>query len=445
MTESVISNTVHTPISNRVTTPTGTPTGALIQFNPTAQLPIKLTGSLNFTTWKAQFELLLFGHDLLGHLDGSLPPPPAHTMENNKETLNPAHHLWLRQDKLIQTALLASVEPTLASMVATAVSSHAAWTSLHTAYANKSQTRIFSLRDHLLRLTKNSKTVAEYLQEIRTIADELAIAGSPLSIAELIVKVLNGLGPEFNMIASSVRARESPISWEELSGLLLDEELTLKHQESQKQASPITVAVAQRTGYSGNFRNNQRRYQSSGYQGTHWRNNQTRNVNNNWRPQNPSSQFFMPPGDGYKADNRPRCQLCDKPGHTARVCRSQSHNHMEAKAHFASRSQHPGTPWIVDSGASHHITSNPNNFSEAHEQTSGIVFSVFDNESVYSFVVLHMFFWCANYITASHIYRLQNYKHTSLLTYLLAHQDRLQRFNHFVQSCCLQFIFNTRV
>ena len=66
----------------------------------------------------------------------------------------------------------------------------------------------------------------------------------------------------------------------------------------------------------------------------------------------------------YKTNNRPRCQLCDKPGHIAKVCRSQSHNHMEEKAHFASRGQQSGAPWIVDFGASHHIASNTNNFSE---------------------------------------------------------------------------------
>ena len=108
-------------ISNTVTTPMGTQ----IQFNLYAQLPIKLTGSLNFTTWKAQFELLLFGHDLLGHLGGSLSLPLTHIKENEKEIPNQAHHLWLRKYKFIQTVILACIEPTLTSMVATAALSRA--------------------------------------------------------------------------------------------------------------------------------------------------------------------------------------------------------------------------------------------------------------------------------------------------------------------------------
>lgn len=92
---------------------------------------------------------------------------------------------------------MASVDPPLAPTVAVAVSAKAAWDALHIAYANKSQTRIFSLRDRLARLTKDSRPVADYLHQVRSLCDELATAGAPVSNPELIVKILSGLGPEF--------------------------------------------------------------------------------------------------------------------------------------------------------------------------------------------------------------------------------------------------------
>lgn len=107
---------------------------------------------------------------------------------------------------MIQNAILASVDPTLASMVATAPTSKHAWDSLHSAFANKSQTRIFTLRDHLNRITKDDKSIAEYLCEVRSVADELATAGSPVSNAELVVKILGGLGKDFNNISAAIRA-----------------------------------------------------------------------------------------------------------------------------------------------------------------------------------------------------------------------------------------------
>ncbi|KAK3001294.1 hypothetical protein RJ639_021968 [Escallonia herrerae] len=120
----------------------------ILQFNPASQLPIKLAGSHNFTTWKAQ---------------------------------------------LVQNAIQASVEPTLASTVAIAPSAHKAWTSLHTAFANKSQTQIISLQDQLARITKDSRPVTDYLLDIRSIADELATAGAAITNVQLIVRILQGL------------------------------------------------------------------------------------------------------------------------------------------------------------------------------------------------------------------------------------------------------------
>lgn len=97
--------------------------------------------------WKAQIEMLLHGHDLYVFLDGTNPAPPATISQQDRQVSNPPFKLWFRQDKLIQNALLASVDPILASSVATVPSAKSAYESLHTTFANKSQTRIFSLRD----------------------------------------------------------------------------------------------------------------------------------------------------------------------------------------------------------------------------------------------------------------------------------------------------------
>ena len=122
---------------------------------------------------------------------------------------------------------MASVESTIASTVATADSAKSAWDALHTTYANKSQTRVFSLRDQLARVTKDSRSITEYLHTIRSLSDELAIAGDPVSHPELIVKILSVLGLEFREIFAAIRARDMAISYEELFEKLLHYELLL--------------------------------------------------------------------------------------------------------------------------------------------------------------------------------------------------------------------------
>ncbi|XP_075074686.1 uncharacterized protein LOC142162251 [Nicotiana tabacum] len=271
----------------------------LIQFNPSSQLPIKLSGNHNFTTWKAQIAMLLHGHDLYGHLDGSTPSPPTTVTTNSPETPNLEYKDWFHQDKLIQNALM----PTL----------NLPWDQLHTSFANKSQTRIFSLRHHLSRLTKDTKSIAEYLREIRSLSDELATTCSPVSNEEL---------------------------------MLLEHEIFLKHEDLKKTTTQVTSVVAQRVTNSSPTPCNNRR---------------PPNNNNSWRtPNRQSNQNAYPHWRNFPNQSvqppRVRCQLCDRFGHTTNVCRSRSHNHFEAKANFVAQTP-PSDPWILDSGVSHHITS----------------------------------------------------------------------------------------
>ena len=232
----------------------------VVQFNPASQLPIKLQGNLNFSTWKAQLVMLLNGHQLMGHLDGSKPAPPVNVTQDNLLMPNPRYQVWFSQDQLIQQAMMASVDPTIAPTVATAASAQQAWELLHTAYANKSHTRIFSLRDQLQNLTKASKSITEYLQEVRSLSDALKVAGSPVTDDELIVKILSGLGPEYREISAAIRARDSSLSFEELFHKLTDHELFLKHQDLEKSSSVITAAVAQKTHMPPQSNRNNRRF-----------------------------------------------------------------------------------------------------------------------------------------------------------------------------------------
>lgn len=48
-------------------------------------------------------------------------------------------------------------------------------------------------------------------------------------------------------------------------------------------------------------------------------------------------------------------------GHVENICRSQSQNHFKAKANYMSSLNTFENPWILDSGASHHITATPQN------------------------------------------------------------------------------------
>ncbi|WKA03007.1 hypothetical protein VitviT2T_021146 [Vitis vinifera] len=154
----------------------------IISINATVQLPIKLNNN-NFPSWKAQFDALLY--------EGVVP------------------------------------------LIATATSSRDAWVKLHKLYANKSRSQVMNLKEKLTNITCNTRSVAEYLQTIKGIADELALIDTHLSDDDLTIFALNGLGSGFKEISAAIRARDTPVSFEELHDKLVEHESFLKREESR--------------------------------------------------------------------------------------------------------------------------------------------------------------------------------------------------------------------
>ncbi|KAH0725374.1 hypothetical protein KY284_001239 [Solanum tuberosum] len=189
------------PMAPSVTNSNATNTTTIVQFNSVTQLSIKFAGSHNFSLWKAQVSMLMRGHNLYGHLDGTIPAPAETTTTNNLTISNPDYVNWFHQDHL---------------------------------------------RDHFALLTKESQHVADYLNQVRSLCDELATAGALVTSVELIVKILTGLGLEYREISTAIRARDTPISYAELFENLSDHELFLKY-NAPPQSTLITVVVAQKS------------------------------------------------------------------------------------------------------------------------------------------------------------------------------------------------------
>nr|XP_009593373.1 putative uncharacterized protein DDB_G0283051 [Nicotiana tomentosiformis] len=149
----------------------------------------------------------------------------------------------------------------------------------------------------------STKPVAQYLNEIRALADEIAIAGFPTDSAQA----------------------KSP---------------------SQRQNNYNSS-----NNYNGN--NNRKNYQQSPNENNNWPPNQSTGNSNrrqNWR-------------SSISNNNKPRvqCQLCEKFGDVAKVCRSRTHNANEPQANFSVKGSSGNSNWVMDTGASHYITSDIQN------------------------------------------------------------------------------------
>ncbi|KAJ0035023.1 hypothetical protein Pint_25231 [Pistacia integerrima] len=119
--------------------------------------------------WRAQFEALLTGYDLIDFVTGVKKCPPIDASNSAVSKAENSH--WVRQDKLILHAILASTSTTITPLLAAYKTSHDAWTALTRLYAGKSRTCAMQLKEDLTLSTRGNRTVTEFLQAIKVIAE----------------------------------------------------------------------------------------------------------------------------------------------------------------------------------------------------------------------------------------------------------------------------------
>nr|XP_016460304.1 PREDICTED: uncharacterized protein LOC107783797 [Nicotiana tabacum] len=204
---------------------------------------------------------------------------------------------------------MASVDPTIASLIAHVATAKHAWEILQTTYANKSQSRIFSMRDTLGNLKRDSRSISEYMQDIKSISDDLASSGSPLSNEELVIKILSGLGSEYKGLFVAIRDRDNPISFEELYDKLLAHEMFIKNLEPKLENPIITAQFHKKsTNPHSKFRNSNPSNNRRDPIQTTSTNQRTNSFQN--------SNSFHP--NNYSNQQRVQSQLCDKFVHIAK-------------------------------------------------------------------------------------------------------------------------------
>ncbi|KAI5313965.1 hypothetical protein L3X38_043141 [Prunus dulcis] len=316
------------PESSDISTPIITNTNSntlssLITINAAAQLPVKLTPT-NYPSWRAQFNALLIGYDLMGYVDGSSTCPPA--------TPAAPRALWILQDQLLLHAILASVSPQVISLIASAKTSQEAWDKLLHLFASKARARVLGLKERLTLMRRENKPVSQYLQDVKVIADELAIIDVPLSDDDLLLYILNGVGSEFKEITAVVRSRDTSISFENLHDKLVEHEAALTRADAPVTTPVITANVTQ---------SSQRAPTNRGSRSNNYNHNRgSSSFRNNYRG---SSESTSPSttDNGRRSNNttgtgyRGYCQWCGTQGHSAKRCpQLQSGSQKSASGQF---------------------------------------------------------------------------------------------------------------
>ncbi|KAL4575060.1 hypothetical protein LXL04_021901 [Taraxacum kok-saghyz] len=337
------------------------------QITASTHLTIKLTSN-NYPVWRKQVESTLISLDLDGHITSA---PPATTLadKEGKTNANPEYRPWYCKDQMIFSAILGSCSDSIQPLVSSATTAREAWNRLSSSYASTSRSRIISLKSKLVKNPKGSRSITEFLQDMRAIADSLALAQSPVTEEDLMVHILSQLGDEYHTIVAALKVRENPIEYSELFDKLTDFERSLKEAFPPSDILPTTVNYTtrnqgfnNRSSSNNSYNRNTRSppsYQSRGSQQSQWNNNNNTGGNRNTK----SNQF---------------CQFCNIPGHLTKDCRKLARflrdNNITTDSNRTSpptanvTTSSPGSPkWLFDTGASNHVASDPTSLHHVSE------------------------------------------------------------------------------
>ncbi|XP_010502397.1 PREDICTED: uncharacterized protein LOC104779696 [Camelina sativa] len=313
----------------------------------------KLTAT-NYMTWSLQVHSHLNGYDLAGFFDGSSVPPDHTTVVNEQPTPNPAYAKWRRQDKLIYSALLGTLSSSIHSVVSKTTSAAEMWKKINATYASPSWGHIQQLRIQLKHYTKGDQSIDVYLQGLTTRFDQLALLGKPVEHEAQIEFLLDGLPDEYKSVIDQMEGRDTPPTITEVHEKLLNKEAKmLAMNKSLTSVVPITANVAAIRSRSHQDKSNPRHQ-------THWNTGKSQHHSQPQRYDNRLSK-------GYQG----RCQLCGVFGHSAKRCTFlQQHQQVvtngllpttfrpwQPRANMAVMPSNNSTPWLMDSGVTHHMTS----------------------------------------------------------------------------------------
>lgn len=358
----------------------------------THSLTIKLDEK-NFLLWSQQVNGVITAHNLHRFVVNPQIPLQFASIEDCALGINSdEYQQWLIKDQTLFTWLLSTLSDGVLPRVLSCRHAHEVWDKIHKYFNSVLKSRARQLRSELKNTKKLSRSVNEYLLRIKSIVNSLVAVGDMVSEQEQVDSILEGLPEEFNSFVMMVYSRFDTPTVEDVEALLLLQEAQFE-KFKQELTSPSVSANVAHTETNASDSNSEHESQELGTE--HY------NVNTN-RGRGRGKGRGRGRGKGQAQNQgKVKCQICAKPNHDAINCwyrydpqamnqnsrggyqvgpsnRPQNFNpYMRPTAHLAmpqpyampNMDQFSNGAWYPDSGASHHLTYNPNNLSYSSPYT----------------------------------------------------------------------------
>ena len=159
----------------------------------------------NYTIWKSQVLPTVKAYDLEGFLIGT----KSSSSLSPEDPVNSEFIQWNRLDQFLLSWLLSSISYSMLGHIIHCKTASEIWKTLEQIFSTKSKARILNLRFMLQSTKKGSMTSENYFLKMKSLADELMVAGQPVSEDELVLYVSGGLGPEYESVVVTLTSKDS--------------------------------------------------------------------------------------------------------------------------------------------------------------------------------------------------------------------------------------------
>ena len=271
----------------------------------------KLSGSQNWITWKFQLKHLLLAKGLWKYVDGS-----AVLAEDATEEQRTKHQS--ESQKAFSTIAM-SVNASQLYLITSCEEPKEAWDVLKKHFERDTlANKLFLKKQYFRREMSEGSSIDAHLKEMKELTDKLSSIGAPISEEDQVVTLLGSLPPSFSTVVTALEARVDGLTMDFVQQQLIHHERKLKAQELKPEALHDSALV------------------------------------------------------GAQKRKPPKCWACDEIGHIQRFCpkRKEKSTSMhrakitedEVESDSGGESAFPAcdetsdSQWLIDSGASSHMT-----------------------------------------------------------------------------------------
>ncbi|KAK4262401.1 hypothetical protein QN277_027966 [Acacia crassicarpa] len=307
-------------------------------FSSSSQTAVIKLDRANFLVWESIVLSLIEGNRLENHIDGTSCAPPKNIPGDTGTRPNPAYVEWFSVDRILVGWLRNTMTIEVGAQLLHCTTAEDLWNGARSLTCASTKARVMVLKNDLHTTHKNSLTMSEYLSKMKSLADELALAGAPVAMDDLILHTLNSLDVEYNAIVA-ILTDKADTTWIEAQFALLSYEsrLTQQTQFSNLSLQPL-ANVAHHHHTPNKFGNGSRGWSNRG--GRYQR------------------------GRG----GRPFCLHYQRPRHTLATCyygNDDGYTNSNYYAnHYANQFSVADPAWYMDSGANYHVSPDPDHFEE---------------------------------------------------------------------------------